>query len=728
METELWDSHPNILCSSVPPMSTDKEPAAAGTSSAKTLVEKEKWKNERYEKLLHATLSLDEPKITQNMVEMFSKPEMCSKMIDLLVLDNESLAFDGKNANDSENTLNLFMYERDPSAVPDQQIRFSYMVMCILTGSKNELSAAEDPEALIEADLLQKLLAKTAPIICDRIFDSFQESSHGSFYHICPVIFSLLTVQAESVYLALTSSNHAMKSSLTSMLNFVHYTDVSSLLIYLICPNSIKPTNISRLLGVNSHESTYERNTLWKFYRKLSAWNFLSEIVQRIGDKSIPVFHRAAVAEFFVHLVMNLARDTNGGEMLLQPLGHCPEIVATLVSVSCDKTSDREEQELRLKVLEVLLQITELSIENDILQDPSLSQNGADEQSGMIPSVPNQMASVKEYLHDMIESHFQSMCKALINTSHEQRNSQNLQDSLVVKYSAYQVHAPFTYYRLTLVRLLRVCLCSRPERLFDELPRELSRLLCNWLLLFPENSFYHNEFMKIFARTLKIKDSNHEIVKVLLQKNKLISSLIDYYQEESNKGQVKAQILYMLNMIRLMASSLSPSHHFLPQFLKSHTAWREFLPKLLEDTLRLIEPWDEKTAESLKVVEYAKSTSMEARMQGMQGINPLNSEIDPNGDIVVSGINLGSKFADELGFEGYFEFSGSEPSEFGSTNSKKKKKKKKRKGKKSTQKNLQESISSGNGEDSQAQTSPSEKSTLQSTHCAAKSCEDDALD
>jgi len=221
--------------------------------------------------------------------------------------------------------------------------------------------------------------------------------------------------------------------------------------------------------------------------------------------------------------------------------------------------------------------------------------------------------------------------------------------------------------------------------------------LCHWLLQYPFASLYHNEFMEIFSCALKFRDSDHEIVKIFLQKNKLISVLIEYYLDDSKKGDVKGHILRMMNMIRLMASSLSPSHHFLPQFLKSHEAWRAFQPRLLEDTYKLAEPWDESIAASLRIVHHAKSTGMMPYGSVISDVNPLAGDVELDGDLVEHGIDLCSRFANELGFEGYVAFAGSDKaSPGGTTSNSKKKKKKKWKKKKGQQQNMQENICDGN--------------------------------
>jgi hypothetical protein len=181
--------------------------------------------------------------------------------------------------------------------------------------------------------------------------------------------------------------------------------------------------------------------------------------------------------------------------------------------------------------------------------------------------------------------------------------------------------------------------------------------LVGWIFLYPENCLYHVEFLRMFQAICL--EHHEETLRLVLQKAKFVSRAI---RSCKAGGSLQGILLICLNTLRLRSQSLPPSA-FLRQFLESHDAWKGFQDELTKMTLAQQRPADG------PAVPGQEKASMSSGL----------------------GLDLGSRYASQLGFEGMKAYDSdptssdiavlvkSSSSDSGSGGKKKKKRKKKNK-------------------------------------------------
>lgn len=141
--------------------------------------------------------------------------------------------------------------------------------------------------------------------------------------------------------------------------------------------------------------------------------------------------------------------------------------------------------------------------------------------------------------------------------------------------------------------------------------RNVFKLLENAFLRCPQASLFHQLFKQFFYTAL-LHDSKTDFSKTVLQKHKFLGKLVKVYSDMLDQqlpgSSLTAHILILLNYVRLKCDSLQ-KNSFLVQFLKSHTIYRAFLPRLIEETsLKLVPAFSEEQAQQLRIIEQARRT------------------------------------------------------------------------------------------------------------------------
>ncbi|EGG17722.1 hypothetical protein DFA_08720 [Cavenderia fasciculata] len=153
---------------------------------------------------------------------------------------------------------------------------------------------------------------------------------------------------------------------------------------------------------------------------------------------------------------------------------------------------------------------------------------------------------------------------------------------------------------------------------------ELWTHLVDWFFQF--NNIYHSKF---YGLIVELFLQNHSTsIKYFCTHH--LKKFIQCYSETQN-NEYKGIILLMLNYIRLSSDSQSSSQ-YLPTFLKGYEVWTKFLPCLLLDTF--------KQYHSMSV---SKLGSILPNIDNFSLSNILSQDLSP--------INLGSEFAESIGFE-----------------------------------------------------------------------------
>jgi len=129
----------------------------------------------------------------------------------------------------------------------------------------------------------------------------------------------------------------------------------------------------------------------------------------------------------------------------------------------------------------------------------------------------------------------------------------------------------------------------------------------------------------------------------------------------------KGFILKMANYLRLKADALEPNS-FLKVFLISHTSWKEFIPILREETINQLTTQYPAQAPVAVVNHFGFSQDFSSFLQRPPPMKPITAA-----DV---SIDLGSPYANDLGFAGVVPFVDSNPPQRKRKRGKRRKKKK----------------------------------------------------
>ena len=262
------------------------------------------------------------------------------------------------------------------SGVVTTGIKRSYTATMILGGDQPSGASIE-------------LVARKAHVIFDALFDAFDPDSMASWQHTCHLLEHLAEEDMDAVLeqmigeLELDESDFASSSpseaSAASSVAFprlprrIPSSPQAALDRYmgaLLRCCSEAPV-MAFLLRIFECQGASQRMK-WRFYKALSDWRFLVKVAEGItqpnsqsqvnplpekdplhsdedhvddehdlnGEQRHHIAHVEANAELFLAVVRRLRGDAVGGELLLQPLAHCPEVIDSLVTAAEGRTTE----------------------------------------------------------------------------------------------------------------------------------------------------------------------------------------------------------------------------------------------------------------------------------------------------------------------------------------------------------------------------------------------------
>eukprot|EP00941_MAST-03F_sp_MAST-3F-sp1_P004583 g4583.t1 len=206
------------------------------------------------------------------------------------------------------------------------------------------------PDSVVGIFLERKMVQVT-----ESLFSAFNEKSKANFHHVCNAMRSLLVLHADKLIQIIGGSQSAVETHLGALLPYLHHPPVSDLLVDLVClPTTTTEVDVSNAseeegrfgssgVVVGSHGMEDQllahqcsNRVKWQYYCSLARWRFLVVLASRIysADPLLPVSHSEAAADTLLRVVDHYCADSNA-EIVLQPLGHCPEIVDGLVAGAC---------------------------------------------------------------------------------------------------------------------------------------------------------------------------------------------------------------------------------------------------------------------------------------------------------------------------------------------------------------------------------------------------------
>lgn len=453
---------------------------------------------------------------------------------------------------------------------------------------------------------LPTFLFKKVTIITEAMFEVFGPRSRGCFHHACRVIDYILRFHAETVLHIIGRSKGSVKRFLGPMIHNLSEPPVAEMLLKLLTVPS--PTN-----PVGQYRTP--PSAKWRVFESLAEWRIILVLAEEVSSPQDVPEQTSAAADFLVDLVDRLTTDENG-ELLLQPIGHCPELLDNLLKRALDKKAAPTH---RADCVRVILALACRSGESHI---PANGYAPAETQSPYgattIPMVPNQFRSVRALFRKNLAAQLPRICDCLLTegvattmvaaavraTAAGTGVEGEKEFEGAMAHPGHVVAVPFSYLRLSLVNLLVEILDDsmgkegvagqfhhqvqqqqeQARKLREKVPVPLWRLLCQWFFQYPFSNLYHSLFYRLVYRILKANDE--KVQQTLLSKCRLVSSLVETYSKGEPSAGNRGHVLNLCNALRLQAGTQSPSTGWLRNFLKSHDTWRRFREPLRQATER----------------------------------------------------------------------------------------------------------------------------------------------
>lgn len=438
---------------------------------------------------------------------------------------------------------------------------------------------------------LLKFLSKKITVITDAMFEVLSPRSRGCIHHACRVMDYLLRSLTEPFLRHVGCNRGSVKRFLGPMVRNLAEPPVAELLMKILTAPS--PANQMGQYQISPVAK-------WRLFESLADWRFLIVLA---GEVSISGGHPqqvSAAADFFIDLLDSLATDENG-ELLLQPIAHCPELLGGLFDRALDLNAPSLQ---RGDCVRVLLALAGRSCEPEIPAS-SMALTHFQIPSGLasLPMVPNQFRSVHTLFRSKLATHLRDLCECLLREGGGGAASPGLGGP--VAHPGHVVEAPFSYLRLSLVNLLveivdpgadnglkakerqqshRRARQQKEEArdVLERVPPALWRLLCQWFFQYPFSNLYHGLFYRLVRCVLRSDDE--EVQRILFSKCRLVSSLVDAYCKAGAAMGNRGHVLNICNALRLQAGTQSPVTGWLRNYLKSHESWRRFEEPLRDAT------------------------------------------------------------------------------------------------------------------------------------------------
>lgn len=595
---------------------------------------------DKNQSLLRKFLMLENPVITEKMISFLALPEVCLEMSKFVTRVEGDDQVDKVDCSVLPICAVRNVVERDCTQ-SSEMIR-SYRVTSLFDG--------EAP-----SEMWIQYMLKVCPILTEQVFRIFQKNARGHLYHGCVILDRLLNHHADEVYQVIGDCKQRVALYFSNMLQHIAQPCVADFFLTLIC----KPHTIH---AVSSYITS--PSIKWKFFRSLSEWQLLTVLSTHITDDKYDEQHAVAAQDIFSELLKRLAADENG-EILLQPAAHNPQLLNGLINKALDKKASLPRS---TAAMQCVLEILEMSLLSQV-PGPPLSPY---QSFGATTTnfVPNQLASLQSPIFACIQKRVPELLQHLLHQYGEQQNiemSNSLADGQeshkplppsAVRHTSYVVKVPFSEFRLCLVQIL-VQIAKMSTKVFTtQFTTPVWRALLRWFFEYPHNNLYHAAFYELVVLALTSKDETMH--QVLFKKLKLVTVLIEYYEKNGPRTSNRGYILQLCNAIRLYGQTVS-TDDFVNRFLQSHVTWRNFQDELHSTTLSSLVPG------------LGFNVPSQAR---------FGEPCTPNrwlgyGDEMIENIDIGSPFADSLGFQQAIRWENPCTDTTPKSNRKKKKKKKK---------------------------------------------------
>ena len=626
---------------------------------------------ERNRVLLERMLELESPMITTKMIDFLQQDDVCRLYMNMITQVPES-------GQDLDGPLPVGSIPPTEHVTRESErvtkaLRQSYKATMLIT--------SEDV-----TESLACFLKSKCALMTNLVFRIFQPNARGTLAHGSRVLDKLLRYHLDDVYDVLNVNAAVVGRYLGNMLSEIADPCVAQVFVSLVS----KPHDVASVRFYISSPAIK-----WRMYKTLAEWKVLAKLLEPVTtttlkneESSSPhqfsSSHLVAIADVFHELLDRLAADDNG-ELLLQPLVHCPEILEGLVHASissfvpsssesessgADESSTLEQEQLHQsrktsasRILEALLS----KCRPDRVPGPATSPYESSYGSSASANphlVENQLLSLRGRIFALMETHVPAILKSFYRQYQSQQAVRCDDDVLyhldqnhrtrpippgAIRHTAYVTKVPFGECRVTLLKSLVYLVTAKPTLISEHFTVDCWRALIRWFFEYQHNNMYHASFSQLLFFTLRsgggssLEENNTPMLQLVFQKLKLMTLFLDHYHNQPNSS-AKGHILSCCNTIRLYLQTLPPTS-FLSTFLSNHQMWRNFQHELVHMTKWLCVPGLGLSV-PLMPPRYTQGDPR-APWPPAQPQRLTAQDLDSVPDATV---NLGSEFAKSLGF------------------------------------------------------------------------------
>jgi hypothetical protein len=325
----------------------------AGSGGTGNAVSDPRWVHNRNVKLLSQLLALSTPIVNDKMVAFMEREDVIETLLKFIHLCNPPDGLDENNVRRGSNAQQLKSLRKysDSSAsstnssvknnengrsTPTSPGPAVSSASAASTQITRRYEAGDDSEELQLSYKAAKMLGDESPspsltkymkentdTIIRELWKAFSPYSQASFHHVCLVLTKVTTAFPEKVLEVIGRNASSVNRHITPMLDYIEHEPVATYLAMLINLYTTEAPTVSKQLR-------------WKYVRALSDMRILLALGNVISNPESPFLRVETASDIFLSLFDNMCTDENAGELLLQPLGHCPELVTKLLSTACD--------------------------------------------------------------------------------------------------------------------------------------------------------------------------------------------------------------------------------------------------------------------------------------------------------------------------------------------------------------------------------------------------------
>jgi hypothetical protein len=599
------------------------------SKSARLMDDEYKLKNLRV--VVDKLLNLQEPTITEAMVDFFNMDQVSELIMSLIS------AIDPNGQRPHPRNL-----EMTPA------LKLGYKA-CLLLNPKDQ------------SNPYISVVTKKCALLTTLSFSIFDDHSTGSFFHAFKVLENFMKLLPGEVLKGVMEGNRGVER-MKRCLKFIGYPPVSEIVYMLLTFH-----NVSR----NSQDYAAMADARNAFINDLYKQNFMKSFVDSIckpeticdcNSYVIGDHHSSQALDVLIEIIELFCTDESG-EVFLKPLGEAA-VLDTLLTCACSTDVSEYSIGAQNNACKLLCYLLRRAADEDIIFYSPGETPGA---PPIQTSISNRLFPLRNDLVYYIDSRLPDLFTRLMSFSSTPSGEDPSAKVYIAAAIANPKPEPFTSLRTNLFELL-VLMAESIESVGSAVPVELWKEFILWSIKYSSNSIYHGSFFRLIFVVLR---QNQEIpLKNLFQKARFVSVLLENYvplpktREDATpkfpdrlimvRTQARAFIMKCISAIRLQCSSLPPQN-VLKQFISSHEKWKEMVSQINADTMIQTNFGmgiyvRDRTGEELT---FADSTS------------------------ISNGLDLGSRYAQSLGFIDVIPYV-EPPSGAGGGKKKSKKKKKRR--------------------------------------------------